>query len=184
MIHPKPKPEKKSKKNRFAKKPKRKPANAELKKYEAEADRIVKMIVMIRDDAACICLPPENGHSSVMQAGHLVTRGKKSVRWDLWNVHIQCSSCNLLHEHYPERFTKQFILEYGSHRYMELVERASKVRKIPVHEMKQLCAGLNSCLVGLQLMRDDGKLDFESKKQFFLTQDEIINIGRIAVPDL
>lgn len=40
--------------------------------------------------------------SSVRTPGHYITRGSKSVRWDLRNVYEQCSTCNFIHEQHPE----------------------------------------------------------------------------------
>lgn len=178
MIHPKPKPEKRPKKSKWVKKRKLK---TPTQKMEIEADRIVRQIVLLRDNGLCFCPPPKDGHNKIMQAGHLVTRACKSVRWDLWNVSVQCSSCNMLHEYKPERYTREFISRFGKDAYMSLVERSAIVRKIPEWEMKQLCAGLNSVLVGLQLSKEHGKeIDLS---QFYLTQEQIINIGRIVYPD-
>lgn len=181
MINPKPKPQKREKKGKVKKKvdlpAKRKyRKKSEFQKLEIEADRIIRQIVLLRDYGLCCCPEPEGGHSGVLQAGHLITRGKKSVRWDLWNVNVQCSSCNMLHEHYAERYTSWFILEFGSKRYMDLVERSAIVRKIPEIEMRQLCAGLNSLLVSLQI-------EELNPDEYRLTQEEIINIGKIVIPD-
>lgn len=175
---PKPKPEKRKKKTVSFKK--RKP-KTDRQKLEIEADRIIRAIVLLRDDNMCCCPEPRKGHSAVMQAGHLITRTCKSVRWDLWNVNVQCSSCNMIHEHKPERYTKWFIRTLGATHYMNLVERSTVVRKIPDIEMRQLCAGLNSVLVGLQLLEKHKKEI--NVDEFRLTQDQIINIGRIVIPD-
>lgn len=168
----KPKPEKiEKKKRKYKKRP------VLVRKYD-EADRIVKMILMIRDWGICNCPEPDGGHSHVLQNGHLISRGKKSVRWDLWNTHLQCSSCNLLHEHQPEIFTKWFIIEFGSKRWLDLVERSTKVEKITEKDIDQIIAGLNSILISLQLNPDNFV-----RSEYYLTQEEIMNIGRIAVPD-
>lgn len=175
---PKPKPEKKKKKPVTFKK--RKP-KTDRQKLEIEADRIIRATVLLRDDNRCCCPEPRKGHSAVMQAGHLITRTCKSVRWDLWNVNVQCSSCNMMHEHKPERYTRWFIANMGAKQYMDLVERAAVVRKIPDIEMRQLCAGLNSILVSLQLWEKQKKeINIDDYR---LTQQQIINIGKIVVPD-
>lgn len=171
MTLGKPKPEKKKKSTK-----KRRITPAIRLKYE-EADRIVKKILVIRDGMTCVCPEPKSGHSHIMQNGHLITRGKKSVRWDLWNTHLQCSSCNLLHEHQPERFTKWFIEEFGINRWMDLVERSSILWKPTEKNMDQVIAGLNSILIKLQTSQN---LD---KEEYYLSQRQIINIGKIVVPD-
>lgn len=165
----KPKPEKKIKKTKIKR-------TAKIQLKFAEADRIVKQILVIRDHMICCCPEPTNGHSHIMQNGHLISRAKKSVRWDLWNTHLQCSSCNLLHEYQPERMTKWFILEFGTGKWMDLVERSGKIEKITDETIDLIIAGLNSVLISLQL-----NPDFFVRSEYYLTQQEIINIGKIAL---
>lgn len=113
---------------------------------ETKADRLVRDIVMLRD-FRCVCPPPvKNGHSNVMQPGHLITRGRKYVRWDLLNVHVQCSSCNLLHNHFSEIYTKWFIVEFGEEAYIKLVDDSGRMSKLRTPDLRVLCDELEKIL--------------------------------------
>lgn len=146
MIHPKPKPvrEKKQKKR------KQKSAKQLL---EIKADRLVREIVILRD-GFCVCAPPAKGHSETLQPGHLITRAKKSVRWDLRNTNCQCASCNLLHEFYAEIYTRWFIGEFGTDCYIKLVEDAGHIEKIGTDTMQTLCDELEKILAHLKENKD------------------------------
>lgn len=137
VIRPKPKPPKREKK----KKPVSRRKKTRRQILELRADRLVREIVLARD-ADCVCLPPKNGHSDVMQPGHLISRGRKAVRWSLWNVHKQCSSCNLLHEFFPEKFTKWFIEEFGESVYMVLVDDSDDLIDCNTKYLERMVAGL------------------------------------------
>lgn len=113
------------------------------KVLETVADIVVKKIILLRDKF-CVCSAPRNGHSDVMQAGHLVTRGKESVKWDLRNVNVQCASCNLLHEHRPERYTAWFLLNFESEGYVKLVADSEEITKLSVEQLTELCTQLTA----------------------------------------
>ncbi len=76
--------------------------------WEKKLDNLVKEIVFLRDKDCVTCpiwynIKPETHHgSNVMQPGHLIKRGCKTVRWNLKNVYKQCKTCNYLHNYYPE----------------------------------------------------------------------------------
>lgn len=125
-----PKPEKKAKKIRVKR-------LSERKSLVAGLDKAVREIVLERD-AKCVLLPPQNGHSSTLQAGHLVTRGKMSVRWDLYNVNCQCSGDNLLHEHFPHKYTQWFLDKFGVDQYTRLCKDADSANKLQAYELKEL----------------------------------------------
>jgi hypothetical protein len=69
--------------------------------------------IVIKRDRGCVCPSPEKGHSSIIQAGHLIPSTKGSVRFDLRNVAAQCFSCNGRHRFYPHYYTHWFILKFG-----------------------------------------------------------------------
>lgn len=115
---------------------KRKKAS-ERKILERKLDSICREIVVDRD-VNCVCPPPKNGHSTVIQCGHLITRSKESVRWDLRNMNAQCSSCNLLHEYYPHIYTNWFVSHFGQVEYAVLCDRAEKVEKMQLYELQEL----------------------------------------------
>jgi hypothetical protein len=131
MVLAKPKPIKEVK----VRKPRKKKTSRQL--YERELDTLVRSIVILRDKF-CVCPPPKNGHSVVLQPGHLITRGKESVKWDLRNVHAQCSSCNLTHEFRPERFTNWYIQNFNVDSYTKLVADSEEVCKMSVDELMEL----------------------------------------------
>lgn len=100
-----------------------------------KCDDLVKQIVFERD-GHCVTCPlwieikknTDKPHepSSVMQPGHFITRGSKSVRWDLRNVYCQCRVCNMLHEHYPSVMAKYVLDTLGQEEFDKLVFEGNK----------------------------------------------------------
>ena len=166
VINPKPKPAKKEKPKK-----KRSVRKRPIIMLQEQADRLVRRIVLIRDDELCVCPEPKHGHSQNMQAGHLVTRAKKSVRWDLWNVSVQCSGCNMLHEYQPERYTRWFIEKFGSKTWLDLIERSSHIQKYSTEYMEDLIVGLEGLYKGIQAFPG-------AKQEYYLTQEEIVKLGK------
>lgn len=68
------------------------------------------------------------------------------MRWDLLNVHVQCSSCNLLHNHFSEIYTKWFIVEFGEEAYIKLVDDSGRMSKLRIPELRVLCDELEKIL--------------------------------------
>jgi hypothetical protein len=130
----KPKPVKQTKPQTKPKKRRKKTAR---QLAEIRLDALVKEIVLQRD-GGCVCPPPLKGHRGGRSPGHLITRGKESVKWDLLNVHEQCASCNARHEHYPEIFTNWFIQRFGEIEYSGLVSRSYKVSKLTLDDLETL----------------------------------------------
>ncbi len=126
----KPKPEKKIKQ-------KRRKQKTDRQRAEIRLDALVKEIVLLRD-GGCVCPPPIKGHTQIRTPGHLISRGKESVKWDLWNVHEQCNGCNARHEHYPEIYTHWFIQKFGGDKYMALVERKERITKLTIDDLESL----------------------------------------------
>lgn len=118
-------------------KTKKRKKKTERQLAEIRLDALVKEIVLHRDNH-CVCPPPVKGHTQVRTPGHLISRGKESVKWDLMNVHEQCSGCNARHEHYPEIFTNWFIGKFGQGGYMSLVERSYRVNKLTLDDLETL----------------------------------------------
>lgn len=132
--HPKPKPVKV-----IRRKARKKKSNRQI--LERQADTLVREIVLKRDQF-CICPPPKNGHTDVLQNGHLITRGRRSVRYDLRNCNTQCAGCNARHEHFAEIYTLSYIREFGHESYRELVEDSEGFVKLTVEELETLCREL------------------------------------------
>lgn len=105
--------------------------------YEKELDMLIRKIVLLRD-VSCVCPAPKNGHSVVLQPGHLITRGKMGTRFSLVNTNCQCSSCNLLHEFQPERYTSWFIDRFGVGEYAALVDASESVTKLSIDDLMEL----------------------------------------------
>jgi len=110
-----------------------------LRKAIKKADTALSLYVRARDKSCVIC-----GSRERLQAGHLITRNAKSVRYDLRNVWTQCASCNFKHEYRPEVFTQWWIERFGSDAYWELVEDSKKLKKWTVEELEALTRDFQS----------------------------------------
>lgn len=104
---------------------------------ESKLDVVLRDVVLLRD-GGCVCPAPKLGHSRVRQAGHLVKRGKHSVKYDLFNVSEQCSSCNGRHNNYPEYYEEWFISRFGGDEYARLLREGLKTRKLTIPELEEL----------------------------------------------
>lgn len=136
-FHPSPKPVRRMK----SRKPKKKPTPRMV--LEKRADTLVREIILDRD-GYCVCPAPEKGHSNIMQCGHLITRGKESVKWDLWNCNVQCSFCNGRHEHYWSYYDDWFLREFGEAQRLRLGADSEKSRKLSEAELETLISELTS----------------------------------------
>lgn len=99
-------------------KPKRR-KRTERKKLIASLDKITREIVLVRDGRCVTCGKVEN-----LQCGHLITRARYGVRWDLLNCNVQCSGCNFRHEYNPEIYTRWFLNKYGQAEYESLCNKS------------------------------------------------------------
>ena len=125
----------------------------------------VKQIVLLRD-GFCVCPAPSTGHGKKRQPGHLISRGKKSVKFDLRNVHEQCDSCNSMHENYPERYNNWYVNRFGLESYNELCADGMEVMTdFPVTDMEELLCQLREIH---ELLKTD-----KSFRPYF-TQKEIL----------
>ena len=116
------------------------------KGLEKKLDELVKEIVFKRDRYGCVTCPIWRGikfdkhiMSDIMQPGHYITRGAKTVRWDLRNVYKQCKTCNFLHEIHPEVLAKYVVATLGQKGFDELVRDGNRVQpSIHVWELQQI----------------------------------------------
>ena len=162
LPRPKPKPAPRIKvKKRKMKTPRQ--------RAEIRLDALVKEIVLDRD-GFCVCPPPVNGHTQQRTPGHLISRGKESVKWDLLNVHEQCNGCNARHEHYPEIYTGWFVSNFGKDEYLRLVERSYKIQKMTIEDLETLEFELTEIRKVQEFKRTIG----ESWKPYF-TQKQILS---------
>jgi hypothetical protein len=97
----------------------------------------IKEIVLLRD-GFCVCPAPSTGHGRKRQPGHLISRGKKSVKYDLRNVNEQCDSCNGLHENYPERYNNWFVNKFGLDAYNSLCADGAEKVDLSFVELEEL----------------------------------------------
>jgi len=132
-------------------KPKRKVKTARQKLIKA-LDVIVREIVFARDEKAIPLIyrdliDDESGEVQVMKTnvdhpGHIITRARMSVRWDLRNVHRQNAAHNFLHEYYPEVYNQWYIETFGLSNWNELVEDSKKVSTYSTAELETLLFNL------------------------------------------
>lgn len=98
-----------------------------LKQLMIQADAAFSMYIRERDNWTCVLC----GSTKKPQCGHLIRRGKMSVRFDERNCACQCYSCNYRHEWFPEIYTNWFLQNelQSLTRYTELVYLAHDLGK-------------------------------------------------------
>ena len=113
-------------------KPKRRKMT-ERKKLVKRLDEVTREIVLKRDFACVTC-----GKTTNLQCGHLITRSRYGVRWDLQNCNAQCAGCNLRHEYQPEIYTRWFLKVFGEVAYQDLCNRAETQGKFTIDELESI----------------------------------------------
>ena len=77
--------------------------------------------------------------SPVMQPGHYITRGAKTVKWDMRNVYQQCRTCNFLHELHPEVMANYVVNTLGIEGFEQLVFDGNQAKpSIHLWELEEL----------------------------------------------
>lgn len=120
----------------MVKKPRKLP-KVDKSKLIKKLDELTSSIVRKREPYCVTCGTREN-----LTCSHLITRSKKSIRWDLDNCHTQCRSCNFRHEHYPEIYTEWWLSRYSFEEYQKLIERGNKTKRWTIAELKNLMSYL------------------------------------------
>ena len=110
----------------------KKSSRSERKKLVKKLDKVFSEYIRLRDGYKCVLC----GSRINIQAGHLITRGKYSTRWDEDNVFAQCRSCNYRHEYQPEIYTSWYIEKFGENRYLDLVEKSNVIVKYKNCDLK------------------------------------------------
>lgn len=100
-------------------------------------DKLWSEYIRARDSYTC-CTCGYKGTKSEIDCGHLIKRGKKSVRFDEKNTFAQCKSCNIRHNHWPEYMTRFFIVTYGKKEYEKLIERSKEIKNWKGWELEEL----------------------------------------------
>lgn len=108
---------------------------SERKRWEKRLDEITREIVLARDNY-CVLISPS--HAGAMQCGHLITRAKRSIRWDLRNCSVQCAGCNIKHEFYPEVYTRWYLGKFGEPSYHKLCQDSEVLGKLTIMELEEL----------------------------------------------
>jgi len=130
---------------------------SERKRLIKQLDDIVRLIVKKQYKNICVTCnritdwfkPKTNPYG--LQVGHYISRRFMAVRWELKNVHPQCSTCNFKHRNNPAPYTAFLIKTYGQSIITELEEKSSKYKvvKMSVLELRQLLIDLTNYYNGL-----------------------------------
>jgi len=115
---------------------KRPTARERKKQLIRRADNVFGTWIKNRDNWTCIVCG--GGREKVIQCGHLIRRGKQSVRYDERNCCAQCASCNIKHNHYSEYYTSAYIKKFGVEAYQSLVEKSKEIKKWGAWELEEI----------------------------------------------
>lgn len=108
------------------------------------ADRWFNKYIRLRDAdedgyVECITCGSKNHLSeNKTDAGHFVESDRLSVRYDEWNVHGQCKSCNLSASGKQYQMGKAINLKHGSFVADELIESAKDNLSYTKEELMEL----------------------------------------------
>lgn len=105
-------------------------------KLEDKIHSVMREIAIVRSKSKCVCCGASEG--AILQGGHVITRKRQSTRFDLINVHTQCSKCNGNHRYNPQIYFNWFINEYGSEEFNYLVERSQTTKQWKVYELEEM----------------------------------------------
>ena len=111
-------------------------------------DTAFSLYIRERDNYTCYTCGAVRSEDTVIECGHLISRGKAGTRWDVTNANAQCRSCNNRHEHYPEVYTERWIKEHGQAAYEALVRKAWEPRKFSVDEIEMLARTFKGLIRG------------------------------------
>ena len=115
-----------------------------------KADKAFGDYIKARDHYTCVLCGTKNNPT----VGHLITRGKYSVRWDEENAFCQCKGCNFRHEYQPEQFTSWYINRFGKEKYIELVLKSNQIKKFKTFEIEEIAEKYKNKLKELEAKRD------------------------------
>ena len=103
------------------------------KKLVKKLDDIVSKVVRAREPYCVTC-----GTKEHLTCSHLITRNKKSIRWDLDNCHCMCKSCNFRHEYYPEIYTEWWLNKYSQEEYSKLILEGNQTKQYTLAELEEM----------------------------------------------
>jgi hypothetical protein len=110
-----------------------------LSKWLAELQALVNKYVRLRDinDGCISCEKPFNWHGQ-WHAGHYFSRGSSSsLRFNLWNLHKQCSVCNNHLSGNIGEYTPRIINKISQDKFDFLSANKSKVARYDVDWIKR-----------------------------------------------
>lgn len=94
-------------------------------------------LIRLTQEPQCVTCGGTHG-DSVLQLGHLITRGANSTRFDWRNLHTQCRICNNIHEYRPEIYNNWFVNKYGLEEYNQLVYDSRQIKQWKMRELRDL----------------------------------------------
>lgn len=91
------------------------------------------LYIRTRDGFRCVLLdnPDHKCSGTSIQAGHVIPRGKRALKYDERQVFAQCAGSNKAHRYYPQEYTNWFIQKFGAVLYSELVTKSHEDTKAP-----------------------------------------------------
>lgn len=98
-----------------------------------KADLVFSKWVRAREPKCVLC-----GSTTNLQAGHLIKRGKRAVRFDPLNVHTLCSGCNYRDNFDHDQYVRWFLINYGSKQYIKLISDGDKIKKFTRIELEEI----------------------------------------------
>lgn len=107
-----------------------------LPKLVKKLDDVFQMCIRYRDNFTCITCGKKfpRGERTQCHAGHYISRGVYSTRWDEENVAAQCQSCNLKQSladvETIHKFEQQLKMRYGDEVIDRLFEKKHQVFKL------------------------------------------------------
>lgn len=124
----------------------------ERKTLVAKLDKITSEIVRRRDGECVLC-----GKRTGLQCGHVISRMKYAVRWDLTNTNTQCDGCNLHHNYQPHKYINWFIGKWGLKEWEALCRRAEKpaMKTVELHALLERMQDLKERLESLSVYDHD-----------------------------
>jgi hypothetical protein len=112
------------------------------------------LYIRTRDKFRCV-LADEPGHrcsGNSLQAGHVIPRGKRAIKYDERQVFAQCAGSNKHHGYYPQEYTNWFIQKYGAALYNELSLLARQKTSAPtIEECKRLIKYYQDKIISIRL---------------------------------
>jgi len=119
-------------------------SGSERKKLVKQLDHVIRDILKQGEDR-CVCCgksglgwfhPKDNPYG--LQVGHYVSRTVYALRWDLKNVHPQCSGCNYQHNNNPIPYTRFMLDHYGKEILDQLTFKRGQINKVSTPRLREL----------------------------------------------